>query len=244
MRAVLSRMGIGIGKILLEKTNISANQVTIWRNIILFPPVFYCFQKGEYYYSAIAIVFFAVNMILDFTDGFLARERKTLSWLDASGDGIMHALLLISMTIGAFRQTGNESILIWGLVIQFGQAWAALIATKYLYDFDLHPNRGLKKFIKIYKDSGPKSIADELLKNILMPGDTQISKIILFRPYFIIGILLNRFDILVYGYCIAINIRWFVMYIVYNFYFSKVTTRFETVNILTKLAKDVQENRK
>ena len=89
---------------------LTPNQITILWIFIKIIAAFFV-MTGEYLTSVIAILIFQSASIIDGSDGIVARVRKHYSlngtYIDIFGHYFCNSLILISIAIGIFRQTGN-----------------------------------------------------------------------------------------------------------------------------------------
>jgi hypothetical protein len=106
------------------KTTITPNQVSI---LSLFSSLVaaYLFSFGRFSYTVPAIIFLQLGMILDYSDGQIARLKKLSSkfgaWMDVIFGMIQNNLVILGMTSGYFRNTGNPDIWLLGFITLF--AW-------------------------------------------------------------------------------------------------------------------------
>lgn len=98
------KMSIYLTKFFLY-TPITANGVSF---IMILSGIFSAilYMKGEYFYSLAAIFMFQLYVLLDFTDGEVARYKKQFSkrgaYLDLMSHIIINPLLIMGMAVGAY----------------------------------------------------------------------------------------------------------------------------------------------
>jgi len=107
---------------LLLYTPLTPNQITIlWVLIKLAMLPFIAF--GNHLTIIVSLLVFQLASILDGSDGIVARFRKKFSlngtYIDLFGHYICNSLLLIALSIIAYRQTANSSYLILGAIATF-----------------------------------------------------------------------------------------------------------------------------
>ncbi len=104
---------------LLMKTSITANQVTIFRGILIFPTAA-LFMFGNYYLSLFGAFMVLFTHFLDWVDGIIARMRNQITimggWLSYF-DCIMVPLFFFGIAFGEFIKTNNPYMLIYGFLI-------------------------------------------------------------------------------------------------------------------------------
>lgn len=106
-------LGIKIANILCH-TNITPNQVTIIATIIGIIAAFF-FIPGKHYLNVIGALLLQLSLVLDYSDGAIARKKKMVSnrglWYDSNFDIFVDAIVLSFISIGTFYSTG----LLWPL---------------------------------------------------------------------------------------------------------------------------------
>ncbi len=104
---------------LLVNTPITPLQIT-WGHLFIAISAAVLFSIGNYSLTILAALLFVLSYILDMVDGELARYRETRSevsvWLDHVSDYISLFFVLAGIAIGEFRNTGNATTLILGLI--------------------------------------------------------------------------------------------------------------------------------
>ena len=122
MEQYIVRLYRGLGTMLagrLVNTKITPNQITITGLIFVIVAGLF-FVTGEYLNLIIgsAILFF--SLVLDFTDGTLARMRNQASmfgdWLDAIIDEFREVIVIASLCAGLYKTIPSVSVWILGLV--------------------------------------------------------------------------------------------------------------------------------
>jgi len=213
----------------LLKSNITPNQVTIFRLIIGVIPIVYFFSFGSYYFNVVGLLYAIFIIALDIVDGDLARKKNMTSrlgqYLDESSDRIiMYAIL------GSIFIFNNEGV--------FGIDWS-LIVTLFLisHAFSLTIFPELDKLLKAELSSS--KITYEDLWVVLDKSDHKIRVIDKIHISFIdvhrysltrlvftvsymllIGIIFNQiplaFFILTVGSLIRNLVLWFTIFFTYQ----------------------------
>ena len=108
-------VGNAIGEVLLF-TRLTANQLTVIRNILLLP-ICYLFYKATattYFWGGLACL---IVLTLDFSDGHMARKRQSVSKLGAWMERVFDTLFFTHFSLfgffvalGIFLRTGNSYI--------------------------------------------------------------------------------------------------------------------------------------
>lgn len=109
---------IYVTKLLLH-LSITANQITIFWNILKFSSLLLLIP-GEYIYSLIGISLFQIALIFDFTDGQIARYRKTCDKTGWYVDSFSHTFgapfLFVCVGFGIYNSIHSLFYLIIGFV--------------------------------------------------------------------------------------------------------------------------------
>tara|TARA_Y100000588_G_C14183560_1_gene894816 strand:- start:306 stop:1421 length:1116 start_codon:yes stop_codon:yes gene_type:complete len=118
MRHVYRPLGLGLTRALIG-TKISPNMVTS-TSLIIIPIATSLIAIGGYASAIIAVLMLQVFLILDVTDGYLARLTKNRSnfgyWYDTILDQIHDISIAISFSIGAVNATQNSGYFIPGSI--------------------------------------------------------------------------------------------------------------------------------
>lgn len=175
------RVSIYITWIIVKKTKISANQVTIWQLIAsLFGMALLCFANAWIAFAG--SLFLHLGYIFDNVDGEVARYRKTQSINGMFLDFVNHAVI-IPMTFGClafhcYFLTGSISYFVLGIVIILFRngpiGKARLTTVRYLvekrrsptYDIRNYQNSVRTKSSATLYDQQPRGGIKGLVKNI------------------------------------------------------------------------------
>lgn len=144
----------------LVHTNIPPNLVTTLSLILAFVSAFF-YYRADYASLVIGTVILNISLILDHTDGELARYKKINSsfgaWWDGVCDKVTEYVIFLSLTLGLYFRVANSEILILGL---FGLANLMMISV-------------IRSLNRIYLDA-MKTHELNLGKFYLAGGDTFI----------------------------------------------------------------------
>lgn len=101
---------------LLQKTSITPNHITI---LSFISSIFGILLIAATPYKIIGAFFYFIGLVLDCTDGQLARLKgmgsKFGKWLDGFVDEMVRGLLYIGLSLAVYSQTGNILFLFIGL---------------------------------------------------------------------------------------------------------------------------------
>ena len=146
-------------------TNFSPNTVT-YIHLFFYLLAALCFFNGTTAFIMLGAMLYMTSTVLDYSDGKLARLTSRTSIkgkaLDVFIDTIGKGILVISLTYGLFRTTGNVIYILVGLVILF----------TYLFPPELHK-------IKVFYTEGASLVIGltETEKSGKSPKPSLISKL-------------------------------------------------------------------
>lgn len=110
----------------LKKLHIHPIQVTLFR-ILFIPIIAYLFYLGNYITILSSCILLQIFLILDKTDGSLARitknETNIGAWFDFIADAIIYTVVFMTLGLGLFLKTNN--LIYWLLIF--------LTITSYLF---------------------------------------------------------------------------------------------------------------
>lgn len=128
-----------------KKTNISAEELTLFRLVFGFFTVAVLFQ-GIYIFSLISVFIYQFILFLDYIDGSIARYRNNfkISWvyLDLMMHIILSFLFLLAITVSNYLKTSSSIFLISGL----------LTCTFFLFNNIFNKKSSLDKWKEIHKN--------------------------------------------------------------------------------------------
>ncbi len=225
---------------LLAKTNITPNQVTIWKFIILLPPILYFFIRAAYIDNLIALSLIVVSAVFDLVDGSLARIKGMSSrlggWLDGMLDVIFLDLILMTITIGVIKITGNPYWLVAGFLALAGQDVTNVMGSFFEREFGFDCYASSKEFNRKFAKAGKLSPLDSFAKNIIVPSNFTYTFFFTCRYLLLLGIILYRLDLFLIVFALMINIRWIAMCFVYGKYLQGGKSKFYTIKFLKEIS--------
>ena len=96
---IVFQKALEVGTSIFMKMNVTPNQVTVLRLLLLIPLSTYLFTLNNYFGNIIALVLFHLFILLDYVDGKIARIRKMSTKigeiLDIIVDYLGHILIII-----------------------------------------------------------------------------------------------------------------------------------------------------
>jgi phosphatidylglycerophosphate synthase len=238
--ALFRRIAIFLVKFLV-KTNITPNQITVFDFVMFVPIIIYFFIKGDYQSNLIALAIMPFVVVIDLIDGALARAKSISTphgaWLDSSLDTIFQTALFVAVTIGAYNARNEFGLVIFGLVLIFGQNMANYMGFLFERDFGFDGYTGSEKFNSKFRSSENKKLScvDIFLKNIIVPEKFFFIFIFTCRYFLILGILFNRMDLFLITFATTINIRWISMWFAYFKFLSGSKSKLQTIKFLHEI---------
>lgn len=207
--------------LLLAKTNVTPNQITVFNFLFFIPLSVFFFSKGDYISSLIGLVLLCLYGFVDFIDGMLARLKSMASragaWLDSTLDTITCSFVLISLTVGFLN--ANAHLSIFGLysyqvsyaivlVVGFLALFAQLICTLLMNGLE-NTSRLWSNATKIdeqFRSKGSVPAHQKVIKSILLPFSW--SWVIFGYTVLVgVGVLLNLTFLALVIIAVAHNIR-------------------------------------
>ena len=191
---------------IIVKTQITANQVTIFNVFVGIIAMFF-FQKGGYYNFIIGSLVYQLNTVLDHCDGEIARLKNQSSrfgfWLDLITDAFVGSAIVISIGLGLSKSLNNDSYIIWGFLSGGGIALSS-----FLVFYNASKRGGKVDTICCFSDSkdGKPPTA---LENFI---DKTLNKNLSF--YILIGAIVGKLNLLLIVSAIGVQIHWILILIV------------------------------
>lgn len=140
-----------------KKTNISAEELTIFRLVVGLFTAFVLLQ-GVYFFSLITVIIYQIVLLLDLVDGSIARHRKTfkLSWvyIDLMIHIILSFLFLLAITLSYYSKTNSLLFLILGFIASIS----------FLFNNIFNKESSLDKYKQGHKD--PKEHKENKFSNL------------------------------------------------------------------------------
>lgn len=124
--------GLFLARVLF-RTGITPNQIT-WISFFLKFPVAFLFILADYKYLIMGAIILYISVILDYTDGSLARMRKKSTkygyFLDSTLDMIGVVILLLAISFGLYINIRIVLIWIFGFL-----AVSSILVRELIYEF-------------------------------------------------------------------------------------------------------------
>jgi hypothetical protein len=138
---------------IFARTPITPNQVTaLWVLMQCVGPLL--FINGNYSYMIIGVIIYHLGLLVDCADGQLARYKKQYSvmgiYLDHIGHHISISILLVSLSVGVFKMTGE------GVYIAFGALGLFSFVFSKLFTLNI-PDYAKSQMREIEKKISPKT---------------------------------------------------------------------------------------
>jgi len=224
---------------LFLKTNITPNDITLGKFIILLPFTLFFLAKGGYLNNLIALGLIFVNSVFDSVDGAIARAKSLKSKLGAWMDGMLDVyflnLVLIAVAWNVVQTTGEPLWFFGGLFALFGQDLSNIMGSFFERKFGFDCYSGSANFRKKFIGLKKISLLDHFLKNIIVPSNFLYTFFFTCRYLFVLGIISNRLDLFLVAFAILINIRGIAMSLIYALYLSLNKTKFYTIKFLREI---------
>jgi phosphatidylglycerophosphate synthase len=230
--SLMDIISLPIAKFIVDKTKITANQVTIFGFVAFVPCVLLALAQGEYLYNLVAIFFIACYAVLDYVDGKVARMRNMASkyggWLDSSTDLIFLWLILCAVILGVVNKTGNDVYYILGIVMLFSKSREASMDCMFGYTFGFD-NEKLYEFRNV---DNLRAI-DVYLLNVIAPLKTVYILLFTTRTSLLLFIVIDYLNIFIVLYTVTLSVRWLSLYFLYLAYLSD--KEFDNLKIVSYL---------
>ena len=224
---------------LLVKTKITANQITIANFVIFAPIIIFLLIQGKYWFNIIALGAIIVSCTIDNCDGVVARLKGLQSnfgaWLDASLDKVFQMGVFMAICIGVVYATKQDVWFIVGLLLLFGQAMADYMGNLYEKKLNFDPYYGSADFTEKLKNERHINLLDHFLGNVIVPVNLIYQFLFTARYVLTLTILLGRLDIFMIFFTVMINIRWITMYLLYLAHLSNCKTKLKTLEFINSV---------
>ena len=212
--SIYKKVSPPIVKILI-RIGITANQVTVVN--FFFTLIFgvYFFSRGTYAGNWMGLGIMFINVVLDYIDGDLARQRNELSllgkWLDTIGDIILQNSIIAAICFGIYRPGILSAII---LIYFVGNSIMHVVSLHYNDTFGFDSCRGNALFRK-YMTLKPTSL-NRFVKNLIDPTASWIGlSFYTVRYWIIFGIIFNQMTFIFICITIIGTFRWVIMYVLY-----------------------------
>jgi len=208
--------------LLVRKTKITPNQVTVFRFVVTAPLCIYFFSRGEYLYNVIGLLLYIILSALDWVDGLLARDSwraTTLGrFLDHGLDRFLVYIVLGSIFYGNFNYYNSWSWAVLAVLFysaMFLVSWVQLDFDRFFHlEFERYP----EVRAKIKELNLPLSFSDRLLLNFLNVHHNSLAKFCFCLSYpLTVGIIFNQLFAAFVFMTVMLYIRIFgINYIIYR----------------------------
>lgn len=254
-RDMLFQKGMEIAIPFFVKVNLTPNQITVLRLLLLIPPSAFLFTLNSYFANIVALVFFHLFVFLDVVDGKIATVRGMRTRLgeiiDPPIDYIGHNLVFIGITIGVISssdalQVGFYSIsiplpflLISGILTIIGYSvpiiFSMIPPTRFFLFQDLHDlHEAFFADGKIRLGHEPFKIW--MSKNIICPYNFPFNILFKVGPLLTICVVFNVLFIPLIVLSITLNIRTLTLF----YYFFQVHQKQKPISSREDARTDVQ----
>jgi hypothetical protein len=236
-RDMLYEKAFGFTIPFLVKLNLTPNQITVLRFLVLIPPSVFLFTLNNYFANIGAVALFHLFAFFDIVDGKLAVIRGMCTRLgeiiDPPIDYIGHNLVFIGITIGVLGSNGAFQIgpysisipvqffLICCILTIVGFSvpiiFSMIPPTRFFMFQDLHDlHEDFFPAKRVKSNNEPLKIW--LCKNIICPYNFPFNIIFKIGPLLTICVLLNTLFISLIVFPITLNIRVLTLF----YYFFKI----------------------
>ena len=215
---IVFQKALEVGTSIFMKMNVTPNQVTVLRLLLLIPLSTYLFTLNNYFGNIIALVLFHLFILLDYVDGKIARIRKMSTKigeiLDIIVDYLGHILIIIGITLGLLRSEGIFQIgdllikipvkLLFasGLLTIAGMLSTIIIVFAFKDSFDSIHSLRIRG-----KNGSEASTKDWLCTNIIFPNNFPFAEIFKTGTLLTICVFINLMFIPLVVFSFTLNIR-------------------------------------
>jgi hypothetical protein len=236
-RDMLYEKAMGFTIPFLIKLNLTPNQITVLRLLVLIPPSVFLFTLNNYFANIVALALFHLFAFFDIVDGKIAVIRGMCTRLgeiiDPPIDYIGHNLVFIGITIGVIGSNGAfhigfysislpvQFLLICGILTIVGFSvpiiFSMIPPTRFFMFQDLHDlHKDFFPANKIKSNNEPLKV--RVSKNIICTYNFPFNIIFKIGPLLTICVLLNTLFISLIIFSITLNIRTLTLF----YYFFKI----------------------
>ena len=222
---------------ILIKMNLTPNQITVLRLLVLIPPSVFLFTLDNYFANIVALALFHLFAFFDIVDGKIAVIRGMCTRLgeiiDPPIDYIGHTLVFIGITIGVLGSNGAFQIgfypisipihflLICGILTIVGFSvpiiFSTIPPTRFFMFQDLHDlHENFFPANRVKSNNEPLKVW--VCKNIICPYNFPFNTIFKIGPLLTICVLLNTLFISLIVFSVTLNIRTLTLF----YYFFKI----------------------
>lgn len=200
---------------------ISSNDLTILNHFITLTFGCYLFSLGSYIGFILGLLVCIINGFLDYADGNLARELKSVGkygiWLDSGFDVIVQNAVMGAIAIGCYKIGIN---LIWIILFFIGNAANNFVSFNYNVTFGFDSDKGNSVF-RDFMDKR-KTPINLFFKSLIDPTCSYSALILFtFRYWIALGCLFNIMPLCFKIITVIGNIKWFIMYCIYGMHLQE-----------------------
>ncbi len=199
----------------LAKIGMTANQLSIFNIFLMLFGVCGLLAFGNYWFNLLALGLIALSVVIDYADGDLARQTKTISkagiWLDNYSDMILQNCIMGAIALG------NRLPIFFIILFFISNSVLNLVGIKYNDTFGFDSYKGNSLFRK-YMDK-KSNLINIFFKALIDPTYTWCALVFYTIRYWIVmGIIFNLLPAAFIIITLLTAFRAFVMYMVYTLY--------------------------
>lgn len=220
--------------------NVTANQITIFNNLNTIAFGCFFFSRGIWLEYIFGLCVMLINGFLDYLDGDLAKQTKSVSrlgeWLDSGFDVILQNCIMAAIALGCYKQ-GLD--VIWIALFFVSNTANNFVSFNYNQRFMFNSSSGNELFRKLMDKK--RNLFNRAIKNITDPTSSFVGLCLFTLRYFIaIGALFNIMPLCFVAMTIIGNIRWIIMYSLYALELADYKN-LHAVNVLRTFDEDCDE---
>jgi len=234
---MLYEKGIKIAIPIFIRMNLTPNQITVLRLLVLIPPSAFLFTLDNYFANIVALALYHLFVFLDIVDGKIAVIRGMRTRLGAIIDPIIdyigHNIVFVGIIVGVLGSSGAfqigfysmsipvQFLLICGILTIVGLSVPIIFCvrppTRFFMIEDLHDlHKDFFSENKTKSDYEPLKVW--VCKNIVCPYNFPFNILFKIGPLLTICALLNVLFISLIVFAITLNMRTLTLF----YYFFKI----------------------
>lgn len=222
----------------LNKLHITPQQVLFFRVIFFWWGSLPLLFSENYTYNLIWLAFLILCYFFDLVDGDLARnhDQVTKMWgfLDENFDSIVLNSVILTFTLKFSNPEYNSIFMYAGIFLLF----ATILSTRMTLLFQSKFNINCWQWsdiIENYLKNDTLDVVSTLLYRLITPKGFPFSIFSNFRDYLLIGLIFNIMPWSLLVFSLALNIRWFILFIMIAAYYNGIDTNTSRLKIFTLL---------
>ena len=197
------------------KFNISANQITVFSHLLSLTFGVYFFSRGTFLGNILGIGVMIIIGILDYADGDIARQNKTIGplgvWIDSVFDVVIQNAIMGAIAIGCYKNGLPVGLIVFYFV---GNAALNLVSFHYNQTFKFDSHNGSELFRK-YMEEKP-NLFNRFMKNLIDPTASGVGLwLYTCRYWLVLGSVAGNMSGIFAVIVVITNFRWIVMYALY-----------------------------